>query len=150
MNFDPYDLYVKSSEDPVQNRVEVLDFDYRVLAPLAMKDINDNLSEVAFDILGMPAAVAAKGKGNEGDQLTDVPLEIPEAELVAFFTGQYNENTARTWLGKASARHVYYFGNDQHPACAAGILREKHVADLPPAKKARYKWPSNTATAAVP
>ena len=135
LNFDSYDLYVKSSEDPLQNRVEVLDFDYRVLAPLAMKDINDNLSEVAFDILGMPAAVAAKGKGNEGDQLADVPLEIPDAELLAFFTGPYNENTARTWLGNATARHIYHFGDDQHPACAAGILREKHVADLPPGEE---------------
>ncbi|MBK7410063.1 MAG: hypothetical protein IPJ40_19630 [Saprospirales bacterium] len=33
LDFDPYDLYVKSSEDPVQNRVEVLDFDYRCWRP---------------------------------------------------------------------------------------------------------------------
>lgn len=130
LTYDPLDLYIQSSEDPVGNIFSVERFDYRVLAPLEMRDPNGNLSEVAYDLLGVPAAVAVKGKGNEGDNLEDVPIDLDEQAIHAFFTGEYNEAQARAWLGNASARHIYYFGDSQHPACAAGILREKHVAQL--------------------
>ncbi len=126
LTFDQYDLFIESSEDPLQNRVEVLRFDYRVLAPLEMKDPNDNLSEVAYDLLGVPAAVAVKGKGKEGDNLNGVLLDLDEPAIHAFFTGDYDEAQARAWLGNATARHIYYLGDAEHPACAAGILREKH------------------------
>ena len=140
LTFDNHDLYIKASTDPANNTVSVTKFDFRVLAPLEMQDINGNLSEVAFDILGVPAAVAVKGKNNEGDNLMDVPLELEEAGLRAFFTGEYDEAQARNWLGNATARHIYFLGETidskgtiqyaQHPACAAGIVREKHVAQL--------------------
>ena len=41
-------------------------FDYRVLAPLEITDINDNRAEVIFDVLGLPAAMAVKGKQEAG------------------------------------------------------------------------------------
>ena len=69
LKFDSHDLFVESSTDPVGNTVAVEKFDFRVLAPREIRDINDNLSEVVFDVLGMPAAMALKGKGNEGDNL---------------------------------------------------------------------------------
>ncbi len=142
LTFDPYDLFMERSEDPLGNTVSVLRFDYRVLGPLEMRDMNDNLSEVAFDILGIPAAMAVKGKGTEGDRV-GVTLSHPDTNaLIAFFTGEYNEIGASDLLGDATARHVYYLGETlapdgsiqyaQHPACAAGILRERHVAQLAP------------------
>jgi RHS repeat-associated protein len=130
-----YDLFFHSSTDPLDNRVSIRRFDYRVLAPLEMEDINGNLSEVAFDILGMPAAVALKGKGAEGDNLGEVPVEVEEEDLIAFFTGDYNETEAQRLLRHATARHLYYLGEQtengrttygHHPVCAAGILREVH------------------------
>ncbi|AEE53362.1 SpvB/TcaC N-terminal domain-containing protein [Haliscomenobacter hydrossis] len=140
LTFDQYDLFMERSEDPLGNRVEVLRFDYRVLAPLEMRDINGNLSEVAFDVLGVPAAMAVKGKGTEGDSVGVTQSHPDTNELITFFTGNYDENKARELLGTATARHIYYLGETiaadgsilyaQHPACAAGILREKHVAQL--------------------
>jgi hypothetical protein len=130
-----------------------------VLAPREMKDINDNLSEVYFDVLGLPTAMAVKGKGTEGDSLTGYTdaLANPELpKLTAFFVEKpYDETQARDWLGNATARHVYYFGEieeklpdgtpiirwGQHPACACGIVREKHVAQL----EANEKSPIQTA-----
>jgi hypothetical protein len=35
------------------NTTRVTQFDFRVLAPREMKDINNNLSEVFFDVLGL-------------------------------------------------------------------------------------------------
>lgn len=141
LQFDEYDLYIKSSDDPVGNHTEVVRFDYRVLAPSKMRDINNNESEILFDIIGMPAAMALKGKGDEGDHLTGVSAEIETNELIHFFTDEiYDEAKARSFLGNATARHVYYLGEEtaadgtitygNHPACAAGITREKHVAQL--------------------
>ena len=63
LNTIKYDLYIQKSTDALGNETIVERFDYRVLAPLEIKDINENLSEVGFDILGMPVAMAVKGKG---------------------------------------------------------------------------------------
>ena len=144
-----YDLFVQSSTDARGNTSAITRFDYRLLAAAEMQDINGNLSQVAFDLLGMPCAAALKGKGNEGDNLDglyglddlNVTLLDPAPDaLIAFFTGDYDEAAARAWLAQASSRHLYYFGEGRdgdgklvwglHPPCAAGIVREKHVALL--------------------
>ncbi|MEQ1531479.1 MAG: hypothetical protein ABL925_19360, partial [Methylococcales bacterium] len=144
LEYDDRDLFVKSSIDMLENKTAVTQFDFRVLAPSQMQDINNNLSEVYFDVLGLPTAMAVKGKGAEGDNLdnfTDALAEPELAELTDFFVkNSYDEAQARTWLANATARHVYYFGEiinpdgtivwGEHPACACGIVREQHVAQL--------------------
>ncbi|MFH0730302.1 MAG: SpvB/TcaC N-terminal domain-containing protein [Pseudomonadota bacterium] len=141
LKYDRRDLFVASSTDATGNTTSVMKFDFRVLAPAAMQDMNDNLSEVFFDVLGLPVAMALKGKGNEGDNLAGytAALANPQpADIASFFTTpNLNEALDRTWLGNATARHVYYFGDviengkttwAAHPACACGLLREQHVA----------------------
>ena len=56
--YDRRDLYIQSSTDPVGNTTTVEVFDFRVLAPRRLRDINGNVSEVMFDVLGMLAAMA--------------------------------------------------------------------------------------------
>ncbi|MDX2423233.1 MAG: SpvB/TcaC N-terminal domain-containing protein, partial [Amphritea sp.] len=88
LKFDPRDLYIQSSTDAIGNTVSVEKFDFRVLAPRETKDINDNLSEVIFDILGLPTASAVKGKGDEADNLTGFTDELlnPDRETrINFF-----------------------------------------------------------------
>ncbi len=136
--------YIRSSTDALDSRTEVTLFDFRVLAPHQMKDANDNLSEVCFDILGLPAAMAVMGKGKEADSLgafDDTLLNPDLATRQEFFVKKdYSAADAKTLLRGASARHVYYFGEiiengkvawGQHPACACGIARERHEADEP-------------------
>ena len=148
LTYDPHDLYIQSSTDALGNRTEVTEaeFDFRVLVPRQMKDANDNLSEVRFDILGMPAAMAVMGKGTEADSLSafdddDALLNPDLAAMQEFFVNKdYNVADAKDLLQGASARHVYYFGDiikdgkviwGQHPACACGIVRERHEAAEP-------------------
>lgn len=144
LSYDWRDLLIQSSEDRLGNRTEVVEFDFRVLAPRLMKDINNNLSEVGFDILGMPTIMALLGKGGDADNLTGMNLAAlnPEtdAKIEFFVTQDYSAGQARGWLGSASARHLYYFGETiqngktlwgQHPPCAAGIVREQHAAANP-------------------
>jgi RHS repeat-associated protein len=146
VEYDPLDLFLSSSSDALGNTTRVMRFDYRVLAASEMRDMNGNLSEVFFDVLGLPTAMAAKGKGHEGDSLAgfDDALANPEtSDLEAFFDqSDLDEIQTRAWLAGASARHVYYFGEQRdaegviawgvHPACGCGIVREMHVSQLAP------------------
>jgi RHS repeat-associated protein len=156
LKYDKRDLFVETSTDPAGNVMRVartaanrLQFDYRVLAPREMEDINQNRSEVYFDVLGLPAAVALKGKGNEGDTLDGLDDESANPSLAVlrnfFISAPYDEADARQWLRSATMRHVYYLGQKeellpngtkeirwgQHPACGCGIARERHVSQLP-------------------
>ncbi|MBZ5505155.1 MAG: toxin [Acidobacteriia bacterium] len=142
VSFDQsYHLFLKSSIDARGNITSVEQFDFRVLSPRRLKDMNSNLSEVAFDLLGMPAAIALLGTGNEGDSLsglTDVLLNPPPADVQGFFATSYSETLPRQWLGDSTARHLYWFGEEvnpdgsvswgKHPAAACAVLRETHVA----------------------
>ena len=152
LKFDDYDLYIKSSTDPLDNTVSVELFDYRILQPCKMKDINNNLSEVLFDALGMPIAMALRGKGNDGDNLecfNETYIHPDLNSIINFFTWncedddtkteEYLNEDARKFLGNATARYIYYLGEkkngdtiswENHPACACDIVREKHVASL--------------------
>ncbi|WP_088242015.1 SpvB/TcaC N-terminal domain-containing protein [Calothrix rhizosoleniae] len=138
--YDSRDLYIESSTDPIGNTTQVTQFDFRVLTPSEMRDINGNFSRVYFDVLGLPTAMAVMGKGNQGDSLNSFDDELANptsAQLNAFFVeNAYDENQARIWLENATARYVYYFGEQQnddgtttwgeYPACACSILRERH------------------------
>jgi len=150
LEYDPRDLFIMSSTDMMTNTTRVIHFDFRVLAPREIQDINNNLSEVYFDVLGMPTVMAVKGKGNEGDNLigiTDTLANPTTAELAKFFNQpDLDQAQSHIWLGNATARHLYYFGETeeklldgtiairwgQHPACACGIVREQHVSQLAP------------------
>ena len=143
-----YDLFIQSSTDMLGNTVTVERFDYRVLAPLEMVDPNGNHSEVHFDILGMVVASAVKGKlinGQwEGDNLagyTNALANPSTNEVVSFCTAStFNDAQAHTWLGNASARFVYHFGEridaneqtvwSQRMAGACGIVRERHASQV--------------------
>ncbi|MDR3483155.1 MAG: SpvB/TcaC N-terminal domain-containing protein [Burkholderiaceae bacterium] len=140
-----YDFYLQSSKDAQGNAVQVTRFDFRALKATQMQDANNNLSELALDILGMPTALALRGKGSEGDSLaafTDTFSNPAPASLIPFFTGAYDVNAAQQLLAGATVRNLTYFGETQaadgslqwgqHPPSACTILREQHVAQLPP------------------
>jgi RHS repeat-associated protein len=141
LQYDPLDLYVESSRDPKGNVTGVRRFDYRLLAPREIIDLNGNLSQVAFDALGLPAASAFVGKG-EGDRLTeaDVARVDPDTqEVIELFSGaSYDEDQGRAWLGGATVRHLYDLGQvghgeriawGQRPAGACAFLRETHASE---------------------
>ncbi|MFE6155821.1 SpvB/TcaC N-terminal domain-containing protein [Streptomyces sp. NPDC057889] len=144
LDYDPCDLYLSASTDAVGNRTEVVAFDFRVMAPRQIRDINGNLSEVRFDVLGMPTAMALSGKDGEGDNLTgydDAALNPDLETLTGYFvTADYDAARAKQLLRGATTRHLYYLGESvqngkivwaQHPPCATMVARERHAADSP-------------------
>ena len=96
------------------------------------------VTEAYFDVLGLVVAVAQKGKGTEGttSPASTMRWPIPPARHCTPSLTQpaYDEAIARRWLGNATTRHVYHFGetvdgNGQviwgnQPAGACTIQRE--------------------------
>jgi RHS repeat-associated protein len=151
--YDGDDLFVTSSTDPMGNTTEVLRFDHRVLAPSQVRDLNRNVSEVAFDVFGLPVVIAQLGKvtagppqtsetGDTVEQFSFANLNpAPSAVADFFLAGTLDADQARRWLGKATARFVYHFGDSTDAGghavwgtTAAGacmIQRELHQRDAP-------------------
>jgi RHS repeat-associated protein len=154
--YDSRDLYVRSSRDALGNRVEVVNFDYRVLAPTRLRDANGNCSEVAFDAHGLPVASAVLGKvtrgataGSEVTETGDTVASLsfadlnptPQAVREFLLRPNFDTEAARQWIKKATARFVYHFGEERDasgnvvrwgatPAGACSVLRERHEHDL--------------------
>ncbi|MEJ7599936.1 MAG: toxin TcdB middle/N-terminal domain-containing protein [Kofleriaceae bacterium] len=128
-----HDLLEVSRIDAVANTSTVELVDYRVVAPVRIRDANDNVTAVAYDALGLPTAFAVLAGG---DSLTS--FGEPSA---SFFTAAYDEAAAAALLGDATARHVYDLGQRTaadgsvvwaaHPASTVTISRERHRGDAP-------------------
>ncbi|WP_330254176.1 hypothetical protein OG874_06330 [Nocardia sp. NBC_00565] len=144
LEYDSRDLFIRASTDALGNRTEAVAFDYRVLQPSEVEDVNGNRSQVRFDVLGMSTALTLTGKDGEGDVLggfDDTATDPDPSAIVAFFvTDDYRAATAKVLLGGATSRHLYYFGEivrngsviwGAHPPCAAAIMRERHHAQDP-------------------
>src|SRR5262249_46460863 len=81
-----------------------------------------------------------KNHTESGDSLTNLRTELTVDEVEEFFTEDYDVTVPRDeWLGHATARYVYEFGEKlengritygHRPAGACAILREKHVNHL--------------------
>ena len=154
--YDARHLFVQQSTDARGNTTTVEAFDHRVLAPSRLRDVNGNVSAIAFDAYGLPVASATMGKvttdaatGIESAQTGDTVAGFAFGQLnpgvgavADFFTGAaFDEAQARRWLGQASARFVYHFGERRDagdaviawsvsPASACCLVREQHEGAL--------------------
>ncbi|MEZ5936521.1 MAG: SpvB/TcaC N-terminal domain-containing protein [Alphaproteobacteria bacterium] len=72
---DRHGLLAERSSDPLGNSIEVLN-DYQTLQPFLMKDPNGNVSEVAFDPLGMVVGTAVMGKAGRPPSQTILGLDV--------------------------------------------------------------------------
>jgi RHS repeat-associated protein len=141
-----YFLFIKETEDESGNKSSVDLFNFRTLSSQRMKDINDNLSEVISDELGLVKAMAIMGKGTQADDLdllTETTSEAEQNAIVGFFTtadaigvcdSTALQTKAKQLLQNATARFVYDFdiykgGINKvihKPAVVTSIIRETH------------------------
>ena len=149
-------LFVQRSTDALGNVAEVVEFDYRVLAPARLRDPNFNESAVAFDTYGLPVASAVLGKvvaataavpesTESGDTLAGfgpAELDPPAADVASFFDSPGLDGRESAWLGQATARFIHHFGEQRdaagavvawgaRPAACCSLLRELHERDRP-------------------
>lgn len=130
-----YHLFIKETEDAKGNITSVDVFNFRSLAPQQMKDMNDNLSEVLLDELGLVKAMAVKGKGTEADDLiglNDFTDTTEDALVNSYFTASDSDSliiAGKNLLQHATARFVCDFDafrNYGKPIVVSSILREEH------------------------
>jgi RHS repeat-associated protein len=111
-----YHFFIKQITDELENKSEVLRFNFRTLAPYLMKDVNDNRSGVRLDELGMVMSTFVMGKEteNKGDLLdtnfievsdTDRPSGKLEYELLNYIDG------GKPNFVKTLVRETHHFDN---------------------------------------
>ncbi|REL37873.1 insecticidal toxin complex protein [Rhodohalobacter sp. SW132] len=158
--YKDYFLLMDTSTNAIGNEIAVEEFNFRTLSPTRMRDINDNLSEVLVDELGLVKAMSMLGKGEQADNLHGLSdfMTVDEPDQI---TGYFSlsdtadlRNHARALLQNATARFVYDFNRyansmdlleDQErdnpeagpceqvkllPIVVGSILRERHVQDV--------------------
>ena len=117
--------------DALNNTITIEQYDWRLLQAIRHKDVNDNISEVLYDTLGMPVAVAlmAKDDGSEGDTLLglDPDSGTDLAEQQAFWDDP--EAHAHNLIKGATWRCVYDL--EHLPQAVSMIVREQHYTDNP-------------------
>lgn len=141
--YSNYFLFVWLTEDELGNKETVELLNFRTLSPQRMKDMNNNLSEVISDELGMVKAMAIRGKGNEADELTGLSenrTAADDALITSFFSSQKKfkydpvDTDAKDLLLNATTRFVYdlhAYKDHGKPVVVATILREEHFRKKP-------------------
>ena len=140
--FSNYFLLVEETEDPLQNKARVLEFNMRTLSPRRMQDANDNISEVLTDELGLVKAMAAFGKGAEADDLAgldEFTTAAERARIDDFFSAATSGelvSIGKDLLGHATLRFlydldVYKDSGGSKPSVAVSIAREEHHLQNP-------------------
>jgi RHS repeat-associated protein len=119
-----YYLLPQTVTDALGNATTVTAYNWYNLQPTSITDANNNISEILFDALGMPIAMAVKGKGTEGDALgtLDPHSTADGTAQTAFWTNP--AANAATLLGSATWRCVYNLSAS--PVSVAMIGRETH------------------------
>ncbi|HTN45700.1 MAG TPA: SpvB/TcaC N-terminal domain-containing protein [Flavipsychrobacter sp.] len=126
-----YWLLPEQISDAKGNVTSITAYDWRCLQPVVMKDMNDNYSEILYDTLCMPVALALKGKGSQGDTLIgiDVYDTIDGTNQQQFFSDDPYDYAADLLQG-ATWRCVYDF--EASPAVVGMIARQHHVNGATP------------------
>jgi RHS repeat-associated protein len=120
-----YFLLVESVTDPVGNVSTAEQFDFRLLAPVRLRDCNDNISESRHDLLGFVVGTAVRGKGAEADDLVGFVADLTPAQIASFFADPVTEGPAL--LQHATTRLIYDLSVT--PGRVATITREVHYRD---------------------
>jgi RHS repeat-associated protein len=88
------------------------DYDYRVMQPYQVKDVNDNYSEFDFSPLGLLRATALIGKGTEGDYKS----------ASGDFYSKYEPSVKMEY-------DFFAFAVNKQPVWVKTVSREKHYQD---------------------
>ncbi|MDP3558337.1 MAG: SpvB/TcaC N-terminal domain-containing protein [Bacteroidota bacterium] len=104
--------------------ITTADYDYRVMQPYQVKDINENYSEFDFSPLGLLRATALIGKGTEGDYITNsggfydryAPSVVMDYDFFAFVN-----DSDPVWV-KTTSRELHY----QQSASSPTIIKVEY------------------------
>lgn len=123
-----YRFFVQKTTDALNNESSVVGFNYRILSPYLMNDINDNRVGVRSDELGMVMSSFVMGKENEnkGDlmdtsnveaSVNDKPSSLLEYDLFNYI------NTGKPNFIKTTVHETHY-----HESIQSGITIQTQIS----------------------
>jgi RHS repeat-associated protein len=123
--YDPYILFVQEVTDALNSTSQVGKFNYRILTPCAMSDMNDNVTAVRFDELGMVIRSFAVGKKgiDAGDEFDDTKIEIGGA---VDFPGGEMQYSISEWYNQTQSMGFDINNYKPNPNYAKTKMRETH------------------------
>ncbi len=135
--YSNYHLLLQYTKDELDNITSIGGFEWRVLQPTLLVDINDNGTSVAYNILGLPVGIALFGGGTDSESGTDADtLEGFVADrdgvfdIIDIFDSP--EYVGNDFLQNATTRFVYDFEgyiNWGIPLRVISMTREQHKVD---------------------
>ena len=111
---EAYRFFVQKTSDALKNETVVSGFNFRILSPWLMKNMNDNLTGVRTDELGVVTSSFLMGKENEkkGDLLdadaTEISPNDQPSSLFEYNLFNYFNNGKPNYI-KTTAREAHYF-----------------------------------------
>jgi len=143
-----YGIVMESTQDAAGNLTRAEAYDFRAMAPVRLRDANDNLSAVVLDELALVTALALLGKDLDQDGVAEVEVAdslaglSPDGTVDALVAAAYldeedstlMEPLARQLLRSATTRFVYDLDRWRmrgQPAVGARITRTRHAGDSP-------------------
>lgn len=139
VTYDKYFLATISSTDPLQNKTQAV-IDYRTLKPQKLTDINNNISQVVFDELGMVTAFTIFGQVNgvpsgDGDLTNyNMPTNVSVSDII---------QNQEKYLQGATAYFYYDYDawiNEGNPPLVLTVHRNVHQKDLPAGQLPSYQF----------
>jgi len=155
-NNDGYYLFIRETQDALDNKVQLRAFNYRTLSPARIIDANANPSSVILNELGLVKAMATEGSGNYTDETRTAVTVIDAADNLIGITEYTTESETNTItqlqgtsdyqstntvqlrilgnqvLQRATTYFFYDFDAYQNsetvPIMAMSIVREEHFA----------------------
>ncbi|MEM9546241.1 MAG: SpvB/TcaC N-terminal domain-containing protein [Bacteroidota bacterium] len=153
-NNDGYYLFIKSTTNAIDNKVQIAVFNYRTMTPARMIDQNANPSSVLTDELGLVKAAVVEGNGvfldasrttvniieaaDNFSELKEYTEATETANITQLFSSASNISTdtnqlrqsGNTLLKNATIRFVYdfdtYQNTENQPTVVVSIGREEH------------------------
>ncbi len=153
-NNDGYYLFIRETQDAVDNKVQLSVFNYRTLSPLRIMDTNANPSSIILNELGLVKATAIEGNGSYTDETRTAVMVIDTADNLSGITEYTEESETNTitqllatsdyqgtntvqlrilgnqLLNRATTYFLYDFDAYQNsgiePTMAMSITREEH------------------------
>lgn len=136
VEYDAYHLLVVKVIDAIGNETVVEAIDYQTLQPEKIRDLNDNISEVKFDALGMVVLSSHYGMENGQRvgfaQLSDSGFETLRDRTLPTFEMETAIANPQTYL-QGTASYFYYdlfaWKNNRIPVHAVNLLAENYATD---------------------
>ncbi|HTR28754.1 MAG TPA: SpvB/TcaC N-terminal domain-containing protein, partial [Puia sp.] len=119
-----YHLFIEETTDALGNTTQVKGFNYRTLMPYLVQDINDNLSAVRFDELGIPVRMFAIGKKgiDPGDEFDETMAEKSAND----YPGMETEYHLFEWFDQSTANGFDINNYKPQPNYTTTVTRETH------------------------